>query len=67
MVIKRFFHFINFTNWVSQRYTADCTDSKAHDGVATPWNRITIPRCLYGHRQGARAGHGSFVASCPAP
>ncbi|MCP3999386.1 MAG: hypothetical protein GY727_00530 [Gammaproteobacteria bacterium] len=26
------------------RYTANGTPVAAHDGVITPWNRITIPR-----------------------
>jgi hypothetical protein len=26
------------------RYKANCTLAAAHGGVATPWNRTTIPR-----------------------
>ena len=55
MVTKRFIHYFNLTHWVSQRYTADCTDFKAHGGVATSWNRITIPRTR------KRAGRGCKV------
>ncbi|MCU7960466.1 MAG: hypothetical protein KZQ58_10820 [gamma proteobacterium symbiont of Bathyaustriella thionipta] len=35
---------IAFTHWVSSRYRADGTLAVAHGGVATPWNRSTIPR-----------------------
>ena len=37
---------IEMIHLVAQHYTADCTDFKAHDSVAVPWNRMTIPpRC----------------------
>ncbi len=26
------------------RYAPDCTVAAPHEGVATPWNRVTIPR-----------------------
>jgi len=29
---------IEITHLVALRYTADCTDFKAHDIVATPWH-----------------------------
>jgi len=44
METQMIFSQIEVTHLIIQRYTTDCTDFKAHDYVATPWNRMTIPR-----------------------